>query len=391
MSATLKTKPPCGMKPLDPDSYPKRQPGTESPVSAATERWIALLGVLAICGVLYIGKALFLPVLLALLGWLMFSPLVRKAQVRGIPSPLSAALLVILTVGTLAGSAYVASGPLTEMLQDLPRVTQEVRSKLDRLQAPMEKVVEATQAVEEVSEGLSDGQATPVVVKGPGFLVLVATNMQRFGATVAITIILLFFMLSSGGHFHKRLIDSFERFRDKKTALRIAHGVEQDVSAYLATIVLINIGLGVVVSIALTLAGMPHPLSWGATAAILNFIPYLGPLMSVGLIALAAIIEFDALPTMLLMPGIMALCTGVEGQLLSPLILGRRFNINPVMILLAVAFWAWIWGLTGALIAVPVLVVFKSICDRTGWAPWFSRFVSGSEERPVSVAQPRQA
>jgi predicted PurR-regulated permease PerM len=169
--------------------------------------------------------------------------------------------------------------------------------------------------------------------------------------------------MASGNMFYEKIIQSFARMSEKKRALRLVYDVEREISRYLLTVALINGGLGVAIGLGMWAIGMPNPLVWGVAAALLNFLPYVGALMTILLVAIISIISFDSLSYALVAPAFVILCNVIEGQIVTPLIVGRRLEINAVAIFIAVAFWSWLWGFVGALIAVPLLVIIKVFCD----------------------------
>ncbi|MBL8582251.1 MAG: AI-2E family transporter, partial [Rhizobiaceae bacterium] len=146
-------------------------------------------------------------------------------------------------------------------------------------------------------------------------------------------------------------------------ALRVVFDVEREISRYLLTVALINGGLGLAIALGLWAIGMPTPFVWGAAAALLNFLPYIGALITILVVAAISLVTFDSLSYAFLAPGFVVLCNVIEGQFITPLIVGRRLEINAVAIFIAVAFWSWLWGFVGALIAVPLLVIIKVFCD----------------------------
>ena len=182
-------------------------------------------------------------------------------------------------------------------------------------------------------------------------------------AGIAVVLVLLYFLLASGDLFLRKLIRTLPTLEDKKRAVDIARQLESDLSAYLSTVTLINLGLGVAVGVAMYLLGLPNPVLWGGLATILNFVPYLGAIVGILVIGLVAALTFDGVGQMLLPPLVYFLLTACEGYFVTPMILGRRLTLNPVMILLSLLFWGWLWGIAGAVLAVPMLAVVKILCD----------------------------
>jgi predicted PurR-regulated permease PerM len=178
-----------------------------------------------------------------------------------------------------------------------------------------------------------------------------------------IMLLLLYFLLASGRLFLRKLVRVLPRFHHRRSAVKIVRHTEHDLSRYLGTMILVNIGLGVAVGVALYLLGMPNPALWGALAALLNFIPYIGPLVNVAIVGLVAVVSFDSLGEAALPPLAYLALNSIEAGLVTPAVMGWRLRLNPVAIVLAVTFWTWIWGIPGGLLAVPMLTTFKITCD----------------------------
>ena len=189
-----------------------------------------------------------------------------------------------------------------------------------------------------------------------------ATNLVTNGVVM---FILLYFLLASGDLFLRKLIKVTPNLADKKRAVDIARQIETEVSTYLATITLINLILGLAVWGLMTLIGLPNPLLWGVLAAVANYIPYLGAIVMMAVLTMVGFLTFPDLGHALMPVGAFIGLNVLESYLLTPLILGRRLTLNPVVIFLGLTFWGWIWGITGALLAVPIMVVIKIFCDHS--------------------------
>ena len=162
----------------------------------------------------------------------------------------------------------------------------------------------------------------------------------------------------------QKLVHVLPTLHDKKRAVEISHGIQQNISNYLFSVSLINIGLGIVVSGGLCFIGVPNATMWGMLAAVLNFVPYFGPVVGVLLLATVGLLTFDTLWQGLLPAAWYLLLHLLEANLLTPVLLGRRFTLNPVVVFVSLMFWTWLWGVPGALLSVPILVSIKVICDR---------------------------
>jgi predicted PurR-regulated permease PerM len=178
------------------------------------------------------------------------------------------------------------------------------------------------------------------------------------------TLVLLYLLLASGDTFLQKLVHVMPTLSDKKRAVEISHEIQQNISNYLFSVSLINIGLGIVVSGGLYFMGVPSALMWGMLVAVLNFVPYFGPVAGVALLAAVGLLTFDTLWKVLLPPAWYLLLHLLEANLVTPVALGRRFTLNPVVIFVSLIFWTWLWGVPGALLSVPILVAIKIICDR---------------------------
>ena len=312
---------------------------------------------------LYFGRDFFMPIVLAFLLTLMLTPIVRFLRKHGMPEAVSATLLVVLSVLGIATAGYFLSSPVIQLANDAPDIGRRVAERLAELRDPFEKMMDISEQVERVTETTREPGLQRVVVAQPGILSQAAGNLLSAGTTAAITFVLSLFLLASGTMFYEKIIQSFTRLSEKKRALRVVFDVEREISRYLLTVALINAALGAAIALGLWALGMPNPLVWGVAAALLNFLPYIGALATILLVGAIALISFETLSYALLAPAFVILCNVIEGQIVTPLIVGRRLEINAVAIFVAVAFWSWLWGFVGALIAVPLLVVIKVFCD----------------------------
>lgn len=319
--------------------------------------FIALVGF-----VLYFARDFFLPVVLSILFALTFAPLNRWCIRRGIPSVLSATVIVFSVVGMFGALAYGLSGPVATLVGDAPLIATKIELRLQNLKTPLEKVSEASKKVEKAATDNADPSTQRVAIVQPGILSRATGNVLSVVTTIAVTIVLTLFLLSSGMLFYEKIIQSFQLMSDKKRALRVAHDVEREISRYLFTIFVINSVLGLCVGLALWLLDFPNALLFGVIAAIVNFLPYIGAFAGVVTVGLISIAHYPLLGAAMLPPAAYFVLTVIEGQFITPMIVGRRLEIPAVTVFLAVAFWGWLWGVAGALIAVPILVFVKTFC-----------------------------
>ncbi len=175
---------------------------------------------------------------------------------------------------------------------------------------------------------------------------------------------LLYLLLASGDMFIHKLVHVMPTWRDKKRAVEINREIQHNISHYLFSVSLINLGLGLIATVGFYFMGVPNAAMWGMVVAILNYVPYFGPIVGVTFLATVGLLFFDSLWQGLLPPCWYLLLHLLEANLVTPILLGRRFTLNPVMIFISLIFWTWLWGVPGALLSVPILVSIKVVCDR---------------------------
>lgn len=314
---------------------------------------------------LYLGRSFFLPIVLAVLLSFLLSPVVRGLKKLHIPEGLGAALVVLGLLGILGLGVYELATPAYDWMQQAPESLRKVERKLRELKKPVQTMSKATEQVEKMAKVAGGREPAKVTVATASLGSRVFNQATDFVANGVVMIILLYFFLASGDMFLRKLIKVLPRLADKKRAVDIARQIETEVSAYLATVTLINLILGLAVWGIMSLIGLPNPLLWGVLAAVTNYIPYLGAIVMIAVLAMVGFLTFPDLGHALMPPGAFIGLNLLESYLLTPLILGRRLTLNPVVIFLGFTFWGWIWGITGAVLAVPIMVVFKIFCDHS--------------------------
>ena len=341
---------------------------------------LKLIALVAVCSALYLAKSFFLPVLLAVITALTLGPLVSAAQRLRIPASVAAlVLLVICGTGLLAGTLTLA-GPFSEFVSNAHRIGPQLQETLQSLREPMESINSVGEEVEKIAEPANSGPKNEVVIKGPGLVSRAADDVFAIVAMIVLTLVLSFFLLVSRDMFFRKAIRIFPLLSDKKRILTLIKEVEHDVSRYLLTVAIINSCLGICVGVAFHLLGVPTPYLWGVAAALLNFLPYIGALTGILLSFGVSLITFETLPEAVLPAAAYLVLTAAEGQFVTPVVLGRRFSLNTVAILVSIAFWGFMWGPLGVLIAVPMLIIVKALSERVQSLASIGEFLSG--ERP---------
>ena len=320
------------------------------------------LFVLAVFYTMYFMRAMILPLVLAMLLSYLLAPLVRSLAWIRIPLPVGAAVVLLsLTVLAAYGISRLAD-PTSEWLEKAPYSMHQLKQKLLPLRKPIEQVAQASGEIDKLTS-TDETPARTVVVKRSAMTEAFLTQTPEFIASTIVMVILLYFLLAYDGVFLAKITSSIPRLTDKKRAVSIVREIEMNISRYLMTITLINIGLGTAVGITVYFLGLPNPVLWGLLVAALNYVPYLGALTGMICMTLGAILTFDSLSYAMMFPASYLILAGIEGNFITPLILGRSLTLNPIVILVALTFWGWMWGIAGMILAVPILVTFKIFCD----------------------------
>ncbi len=313
------------------------------------------------------GAEFFLPLTIALVISVALVPALEWLERRGVPSPLAALICVILflVAANVAIAAIVI--PATDFFQLLPK-------RIDRIQSNLAPLLDLYASLEKYVNRMLRQIASAPVRQSTTTAVAPPNTILEFAASTAPTVIVQFlfcvlvvyFFLAGWTRLRKRTITGRVSFDGAMATARVIQDVVDDVSAYLGTITAINVTLGIVVGTALWTVGMPYPAMWGGIVALLNYIPYFGPVIAAFLMALGGLMTFPDIWVAMLPPAIMIGCHLVEANMITPFVVGHRLTINPVMILVSLSFWGWVWGTTGALLAVPLLIIVQTVLGAAG-------------------------
>jgi predicted PurR-regulated permease PerM len=348
---------------------------------------LTIIAVLAVLYTAYFARAFLIPVAIAMLLNLLLSPVIRKLARWHLPPPLGAGLVIGLLAGGIAYGAYRSAGPAQRWVATAPQTLRHAEQHLRSIIRPVSRVATVASQVEQATEVNAPPGTQQVVVRGPGF------GERLFGTTQAIVtglieiVLLLYFMLASGDLYLQKTLKMLPRTGDRAKAISLAHTVEASVSQYLLTTAAIYASEGIAVAVVLGLLGMPTPELWGALAAALAFIPYLGAVTMTAVLTIAGLTIFTNTTHALLIPAAYFAIDFIQGNLVTPLIMSRRLTLNPVAVFVALAFWWWAWGVSGAFLAVPMLAVFKIVCDHIERLAPIGEFLAGRdpEERRALV------
>ncbi len=329
---------------------------------------VALSGlfVLATFYTMYFMRAMLLPLVLALLLSYLLVPLVRLLGRIKIRPLLGAAIVLAALIGGISYGVSFVAEPAAGWIEKAPYSIQQLKQKLLPLKKPIDKVAQATGEIDKLTtpeEPVSPTQPQTVVVKRSALAEVFFTQGPEFVASAVLMFILLYFLLAYDGVFLAKIIRVMPRLGDKKKAVAMMRDVEAHISRYLLTITAINIGLGVAVGATVHFLGLRNPIMWGVMVALFNYVPYLGALTGIICMTLGAVLSFDSLGYAMLFPASYLVIAILEGNFVTPFILGRSLTLNPVLILISLAFWGWMWGISGMILAVPILATFKIFCD----------------------------
>jgi predicted PurR-regulated permease PerM len=333
---------------------------------------LGILTVLATITALKLARELMLPIVVALLLSLIMSPVVRALRRRRIPEHLGAAVVVFGTVALAAGAAFAVAGPASDFFAKAPETLAAAQQRLQAIARPLEAFQRTAERVEAATTTASTSPIRARVEIAPeGFLARWSGGTLTALVSAFSAVFLTYFLLASGPMFRKKIADALPSRFERARFASLFDEIELVTSRFLGLSLMINAGVAVATAIALVIAGMPNPFLWGTVAGALNFIPYLGAYTTLALITVTAISLPDPSGRLVFAPLMFLVIHLTESNLVTPWVLGRRLPLSPIAIFTALIFWGWLWGIPGAVVAVPLTVVIKVACDHL---PGMERF-----------------
>ena len=317
---------------------------------------------LALPFVLSIGSVVFLPLVAALILTILLSPLADKLSTWGLPNVLASLMALVVFLAILALALTAVFTPAISLYDRVPAMIDQVGEHFADLQVTFGWVAQLNREL----AGLTGDGEQQVVLANPTVLEQVAFATPTVLLEVLLTFLLAFFMIEARVRYRRRLLLDRQEVGASLKAARALREVQDRVAAYILTVGVINLGVGVVVALGAWAMGMEAPVMWGGLAALLNFIPYVGPLMMCVLLGLFGLGTADNLLVGMIPAAAYLGLHTVEANVITPSVLGARFTMNPVLILLALAYFGWIWGVTGALLSVPILLTLTALVDHLG-------------------------
>lgn len=339
---------------------------------------LTIIAVLGLGGILYAASAALIPVALAILIAMVLSTPVEALYRRGLPRSASAVFILLASIGLAGGAINLVWAPGVEWWKGAPHTLRIIERKMRPVTELVDRITvlsDRAGRIASVQTGPAPPAPAPVaavalpvpVVATPRENVAVAIldSTRTVLVTVVTVVVVSLFLMAGGPPMLARMSAALAHSLRAGEILTRIEAVRVEIARYYLSIALINLGLGAATACAMLLLGMPNPLLWGVVAALLNFIPYLGSATTLVLLSIAAFVSFDKLIQVLLVGGSFLLLATVEGQLVQPWVVGRRLQLNPLLVFLAVWFGGWFWGLAGIVLAVPTLVIVKIIAEHS--------------------------
>jgi predicted PurR-regulated permease PerM len=331
---------------------------------------------LALLAAAYVASEIVLPMVFAFILKLLLQPLFRVLERLHVPKALAALLLILALFGTIVSLGAAVSGPARDWAAKLPEGIPRLEERMSFLQAPINTSQQFLQQIESIGATGARPDTTGAS-GGSALLTTVFAGTRSFASGLLTTVLFLYFLLVSGDTFLRRLVEILPRFSSKRQAVDISQQIESDISAYLLTISIMNTAVGVATALVMWLTGVGDPILWGTLAFLLNYAPILGPAVGVVVFLFAGLLSIDSLWQALLPAALYLAVHIVEGETVTPLLLARRFTLNPVLVILSLVFWYWMWGIPGAILSVPMLAIAKIVCDRVRPFAALGHFLEG--------------
>jgi predicted PurR-regulated permease PerM len=313
--------------------------------------------------VLYYAQDVFIPLALAIVISLLLRPAVKWLYRRRVPQVVGAILCLAAVLLVIVAIILPLLGPAQQWISDFPQHMKDASAKLRIVRDKMEQWVRFRTKIEELAAGENQAASppVPVTVREPELTssagVLTATGAMA-GMWLAV-LVLTFFLLIEGDSLLNSVLKVMPTFRQKRHVVELIKDIEAGVSSYLGTVTLINIGLGAVIALVLWIMGVPNAPLWGLMTTIFNYVPFVGQGLAGIIIGLVALLSFDSFGYALLVPVAFYSIAAVEGNIITPALLGRRMSLNPILVIVSLMIWGWMWGIAGAALAVPILAMLK--------------------------------
>ena len=407
------------------DGIPERVPlrATAAAATGLAPSWRAhwaWKGVFWIALIAFVKEAqpLLAPLVVAIMLAFLLSPFVRALRRRGVHEAAAAAIVVAMLIASGGILASALASPVAQWWERTPAMIGQLVERIDRLRAsipvfapPIVRAPPTRSGAESTAVRRSAAEAAAIAAAASAAsaaeaarqravpdplkerlasegVALTGTLLRRavsISVSIAATMILLYFLLASEHWVVSRVVEAFPRRRTRAMLLLHLRRAERDIGRYIGTLGLIYTVVGLLTMFCMAALGLPNPLLWGVIAAVLNFIPYIGPVVIAALLLLAALVSFEPGLAVFGPPAVFVLIHAIESNFVSPWFMGQRLVLSPLAIFVSVLFWGWVWGITGALVAVPILVGLRSFCQYNRQLRLLRIFLEGEHMRPPSL------
>jgi predicted PurR-regulated permease PerM len=326
---------------------------------------LTALTVISVGVMFYAARAYVMPIVTAFVFAVILAPICARLEWLKIPTAIAALLALILASGVAYAGFWFIAQPAAHWIDDAPQTLRKAEGQLRKFQEPFKTVTSISKEVDGLSLAPAPPRSRTVVVQGPELTQSLIASAQVIIIQAAFVVVLTYFFLLTREDLRLKLIAFQSKLPHRVRTARAFRDVERRVSEYILTFSLINIGVGVAVGLACWQLKLPEPAMWGGIAAILNFVPYLGPAVTVGLMGLAGLATYDTLLQASFPILAYFAVNMIESNVVTPMVMSRRMTLNPLAIMLAVSFWTWLWGPVGGVVSLPLLIMLKVICDHT--------------------------
>jgi len=363
---------PAPAEPYQPFATAEREAGRGDPAVFAAQELrlisalVMLLGIglfLALPFVLSIGSVVFLPLVTALVLSVVLSPLADQFMRVGVPNALASMLAVLFLVLFLLVAISLIVQPALALVDDVPTMVSRATQQVVKLRSSFDWLNDINRALARVSGRTPTRE---VVVATPSIIEQLAVATPSVILETLLTFLMSYFMIESRLRLRRHLLLDRTSVGSSLKAARLLREIQDRVGAYILTVATINVGVGMITAGGAWLLGWNAPIMWGGIAALLNFLPYIGPLTMIGVLSLVGISTADTVGLGLVAPAAFLGLHAIESNVVTPSILGRRFTVNPVLILFSFSYFTWVWGVLGALLSVPILITLTAAFEHLG-------------------------
>ena len=344
------------------------------------------IGIFAILAFSAIAAAeeFLMPLTMAMLLFFVFSPLRRSLSRRGVPAWATAALVVGGLLAALGAISMMLSGPAGDLIADAPRIAARLQAKFEMLKQELGSLGAMADRMDGPGAAPGEG-ALAAGTDAPGMVMGVVGMTPVLVSQLLFVLVLLYFMIAAGDLLYLKIVQSFDSLGEKRRSYQALRQIEESLGSYLGTITLINLALGAVIGLAFWALGMPAPALFAVIGFLLNYVPFVGLILGAALSTAVALVSMDDFFWPMMVGATYVGINSFEGQFVTPYFLSRRLELNPVVVLVTVALWAWLWSIVGMIVAVPILVVIRVLCEHIPGLEKFGNFLAG--ETPPAPAE----